>query len=89
MEEYDNSSRQIPGVRKDIDVHKSFRDAKETFTEAQVRKETARCLGCGASVVDEINVLDVEFVLRNVNLMPFICIENIRNAAPCINQKTR
>lgn len=53
VEKYDNSSRQIPGVRKDIDVHKSFRDAKETFTEEQVRKETARCLGCGASVVDE------------------------------------
>ena len=53
VEEYDNSSRQIPGVRKDIDVQKSFRDAKETFTEEQVRKETARCLGCGASVVDE------------------------------------
>ena len=53
VEEYDNSSRQIPGVRKDIDAHKSFRDAKETFTEEQVRKETARCLGCGASVVDE------------------------------------
>ncbi len=53
IEEYDNSSRQIPGVKKDIDAHKSFRDAKETFTEEQVRKETARCLGCGASVVDE------------------------------------
>ena len=53
IEEYDNSSRQIPGVRKDIDVHKSFRDAKEAFTEEQVKKETARCLGCGASVVDE------------------------------------
>lgn len=53
VEEYDNSSRQIPGVRKDIDAHKSFRDAKETFTEEQVRKETARCLGCGASIVDE------------------------------------
>ena len=53
VEEYDNSSRQIPGVRKDIDVHKSLRDAKETFTEEQVKKETARCLGCGASVVDE------------------------------------
>ena len=53
VEEYDNSSRQIPGMRKDIDAHKSFRDAKETFTEEQVRKETARCLGCGASVVDE------------------------------------
>ena len=53
IEEYDNSSRQIPGVRKDIDAHKSFRDAKEAFTEEQVKKETARCLGCGASVVDE------------------------------------
>lgn len=53
VEEYDNSSRQIPGMRKDVDAHKSFRDAKKTFTEEQVRKETARCLGCGASVVDE------------------------------------
>lgn len=53
IEEYDNFSRQIPGVRKDIDAHKSFRDAKEAFTEEQVKKETARCLGCGASVVDE------------------------------------
>ena len=53
IEEYDNSSRQIPGMRKDIDAHKSFRDAKEAFTEEQVKKETARCLGCGASVVDE------------------------------------
>lgn len=53
IEEYDNSSRQIPGMRKDIDAHKSFRDAKEAFTEEQVKKETARCLGCGASVVAE------------------------------------
>lgn len=39
IEEYDNSSRQIPGVRKDIDAHKSFRDAKEAFTEEQVKKK--------------------------------------------------
>lgn len=52
VEQYDNGSRQIPGVRKDIDRKKSFRDAKLTFTEAQVKAETARCLGCGASVVD-------------------------------------
>mgnify|MGYP000528546578 FL=1 len=26
--------------------------AKLTFTEEQVKAETARCLGCGASVVD-------------------------------------
>lgn len=53
VKEYDTSPRQISGVRKDIDACKSFRDVKETFTEEQVRKETARCLGCGASVVDE------------------------------------
>lgn len=52
VEQYDNSSRQIPGTRKDIDHKKSFRDAKLPFTEEQVKAETARCLGCGASVVD-------------------------------------
>lgn len=30
-----------------------FRECVETFTEEQVRTETARCLGCGASIVDE------------------------------------
>ncbi|MFR3452267.1 MAG: 4Fe-4S binding protein [Collinsella sp.] len=30
-----------------------FRECVETFTEEQVRAETARCLGCGASIVDE------------------------------------
>ena len=52
VESYDNSSRQIPGRNKNIDEKKSFRDAKLTFTEEQVKTETARCLGCGASVVD-------------------------------------
>ena len=52
VENYDNSSRQIPGTNQSIDVNKSFRDAKLTFTEEQVKAETARCLGCGASVVD-------------------------------------
>ncbi len=53
VEEYDNSSRQIPGKNASIDAKRSFRDPKLTFTEEQVRKETARCLSCGASVVDE------------------------------------
>ena len=35
-----------------IDRHHSFRDAHKTLTEEQVRIETARCLGCGASWVD-------------------------------------
>ena len=52
VESYDNSSRQIPGKDVSIDHKKSFRDASVCFTEEQVKAETARCLGCGASVVD-------------------------------------
>ena len=47
---YDNSSRQVPGTV--ANASKSFRDTRMTFTEEQVKTETARCLGCGASVVD-------------------------------------
>lgn len=32
--------------------HKTFRDYNGTLTEEQVKLETSRCLGCGASVVD-------------------------------------
>lgn len=53
LEQYDNASRQIPGMDESIDHRRSFRDAHRTFTEEQVKIETARCLGCGASVVDE------------------------------------
>lgn len=52
VENYDNTPRQIPGRRNDIGKD-SFRDAKLTFTQEQVRKEVARCLGCGATVIDE------------------------------------
>ena len=52
VESYDTSSRQIPGLDETIDHKRSFRDARLTFTEEQVKAETARCLGCGASVVD-------------------------------------
>lgn len=51
VESYDNSSRQIPGKREE--QTRSFRDTKLVFTEEQVKTETARCLSCGASIVDE------------------------------------
>jgi len=51
-EGYDTGGRNVPGVKKDVDKM-SFRDAKEVFTEEQVKKETARCLSCGATIVDE------------------------------------
>ena len=49
---YDTEKRQIPEMDSSIDHKKSFRDAHLVMTEEQVKKETARCLSCGASVVD-------------------------------------
>lgn len=48
---YDTASRQEAGIDETVDK-KSFKDAHKTLTEEQVKKETARCLSCGASVVD-------------------------------------
>lgn len=45
---YDNTPRQTPAKAETLD----FRDGRRDFTEEQLKKETARCLGCGASVVD-------------------------------------
>lgn len=52
LEEYDKSSRQTAGVDESINIKKSFRDPRRTFTEEQIKIETARCLDCGASIVD-------------------------------------
>ncbi|MCQ2480567.1 MAG: FAD-dependent oxidoreductase [Clostridia bacterium] len=52
IDNYDNSSRQEAGMDESVDHKMSFRDAHKTLTEEQVKIETARCLGCGASVVD-------------------------------------
>lgn len=49
VENYDNSSRQVEGMRK---AETPFSEYMQTLTEEQVRTETARCLSCGASVVD-------------------------------------
>ena len=50
VESYDSGSRQVEGVAEGKDP---FREYHMTLTEEQVRRETARCLSCGASVVDE------------------------------------
>jgi NADPH-dependent glutamate synthase beta subunit-like oxidoreductase len=50
VESYDNGSRQAP---EDYKPKSKFAEYHGTLTEEQVRKETARCLSCGASVVDE------------------------------------
>ena len=48
---FDKEHRQVRGYN--AEKAKTFADARVTFTEEQVRKETARCLGCGATKVDE------------------------------------
>ncbi len=53
LEGYDRLPRQ---KSSHVDGNKSketFRDLRGTFTEEQVKKETERCLACGATVVDE------------------------------------
>lgn len=51
IENYDNTGRQRPAKKTDVDKL-SFRSDAGIFTEEQVKKETARCLGCGATIVD-------------------------------------
>ncbi|EOR21151.1 pyridine nucleotide-disulfide oxidoreductase [Clostridium sartagoforme AAU1] len=53
LEGYDRLPRQ---KANHVDAEKSketFKDLRGTFTEEQIKKETERCLSCGATVVDE------------------------------------
>ena len=57
IDDYDHAGRQEVHYQAGRDPEgrdwkKSFRESKLTFTEDQVRAETARCLSCGASIVD-------------------------------------
>ena len=50
LQDYDRTPRQMPGhspTKKG-----SFLDDRNTFTEEQLKKETLRCLGCGAVEID-------------------------------------
>ncbi len=50
LDGYDNTPRQHPACKTN---DMGFTETKLTLTEEQIKKETARCLSCGASVVDE------------------------------------
>ena len=52
VEGFDNAQRQIPGKKAGV-AKETFEDLRLTFTEEQVKTEAARCLGCGATTVDE------------------------------------
>ena len=68
VETFDNAKRQVPGKKSGVSKD-TFRDLRSTFTEEQIKTEAARCLGCGASVVDPISVSDVVCVPYSVSLM--------------------
>jgi NADPH-dependent glutamate synthase beta subunit-like oxidoreductase/NAD-dependent dihydropyrimidine dehydrogenase PreA subunit len=55
IEGFDNTPRQRPirtKARSEV-RQESFRDMRGVLTEEQLRKETERCLGCGAVIRDE------------------------------------
>ncbi len=53
LEGYDTLSRQKVDHVDGAKAKKLFKDLRVTFTEAQMKKETERCLGCGATTSDE------------------------------------
>ena len=50
---FDNAPRQKAAGAPAKEAKKSFKDLRGTLTEEQIKKEAARCLGCGCVVVDE------------------------------------
>lgn len=50
---YDTAGRQEVRLNPEINHKKSFKEARLTFSEDQVKTETKRCLKCGAAFVDE------------------------------------
>ena len=53
MEGFDRLPRQRALNAEESKSKDTFKDTRVTFTEEQVKKETERCLGCGATVVDQ------------------------------------
>jgi len=50
--DYDHAGRCVPECARAGDKLHNWDDPRRCFTEEQIRIETARCLSCGASVVD-------------------------------------
>ncbi len=53
LDGYDRIPRQRPLHVHVAEAKDQFKDTRQTFTEEQMKKETERCLGCGATIVDE------------------------------------
>lgn len=53
IESFDTSPRQRAASGSAAEAKKTFADLRGVLTEEQMKKETERCLGCGAVVVDD------------------------------------
>ena len=53
VDSFDNAPRQKAAGGDAAVAKKTFKDLRGVFTEEQLKKETERCLGCGAVTVDE------------------------------------
>ncbi|MFT8352262.1 FAD-dependent oxidoreductase [Clostridium saccharoperbutylacetonicum] len=53
LEGYDYLPRQKATHMDENKDKNTFKDIRGTFSEEQIKKETERCLGCGATVVDQ------------------------------------
>ena len=51
-EGFDNAPRQKAAAVSGKDAKKTMKDLRGTLTEEQIKKEAARCLGCGSVVLD-------------------------------------
>ena len=71
---FDRAARQT--VTHDGKKTKSFQNDRVTFTEAQVKAEASRCLGCGATVVDQNKCIGCGICTTRCN---FDAIHLVRN----------
>ncbi len=53
FDSFDTTPRQRAALKHGEEDKITFRDIRSTLTEEQMKRETERCLGCGATVVDE------------------------------------
>jgi len=53
LDGYDRIARESTKHSYKTSGKDAFTDARSTFSEAQIKTETSRCLGCGATVIDE------------------------------------
>jgi len=77
IEGFDNTPRQLVGHNPEN--RKTFKDSRVTFTEEQMKMETARCLGCGAVQVDEYKCVGCG-VCTTKCMFDAITLKKVRNA---------